>query len=114
MRPILRPAGGAVEPMRAVAARPAGGRLVELDELDLDLAVHAQRELVVARGSTASRPRRDRLDHVLEVLGDGDPLPRLRPRRDLEHVGEHVVLRIVVDDLDAALVVVGGEPKTVL
>ena len=39
-------------------------------------------------------------------LRDGDPLVRFRDRRDLEHVGERVVAGVVVDQLDAALLVV--------
>src|SRR5207248_2239145 len=79
-------------------------RVVELQQSDLDLAVHNQSELVVRRSAPARDPfRSDGLDHVVDVLADGDLLVRLGPRGHLEEVREDVVPRVVVDDLDAAL-----------
>jgi hypothetical protein len=99
--------------MGTVAAQGHGlARMVELHQLDLDTAVHADDEFIMAGGI----PRRGALgpgafDDIFEVLADRDALIGARPARHLEHVGEDVILRIVVDDLDAALgeIVDGGE-----
>ena len=45
----------------------------------------------------------DRFDHVFEVLGDRDPLVGFRLGGHLEHVGEDIFLRVVIDDGDPAL-----------
>src|SRR5678815_5826769 len=80
-----------VEAVRAVAVLDDARRLVQLLELDLDLAVHADDELVVARGPVRRLPAgARRLDDVLEVLGDAHALPRLRLRRDIEDVREYI------------------------
>jgi hypothetical protein len=42
----------------------------------------------------------------LLILGDSNLLPRLCAARHLKHVGKHVILRVIVDDLNAALVVI--------
>src|SRR6266436_1244651 len=61
--------------------------LVELQEPDLHLAIHDERELILGWGAPAGRAlRADRFDHVLDVL----------------------------DDLDAALVVVLERPEACL
>src|ERR1700682_2092846 len=93
---------------------PCGHRgLVEFQEPDLDLAVHHQREFVLGGGAPAGGAlRADSLDHVLDVLADRDLLVRLGSGRHLEDVREDVVARIVVDDLDAALVVVLKRTET--
>ena len=85
------------------------GRLLvaHLGQLDPDLAVHDQGELVMGAGPPvrgALGP--DRLQDVLPVLTDRDLLVRPGPRGDLEHVGERVVVGLVVDDLDMSLLVV--------
>jgi hypothetical protein len=91
--------------------------LVELDQLDADRAVHHEGELVVGgRAPVGGSLGADDLEHVLLVLGDGHLLPRLGVGPDLEHVGERVVVGLVVDRLDAALFVVeqAAEPGRVL
>jgi hypothetical protein len=84
-----------------------GGGIVELEQSDLDLAVHDQRELVVrGRPPAGGALGANGLDHVLDVLADRDLLVGLGLAGHLEDVGEDVVLGVVVDDLDAALVIV--------
>src|SRR5688572_3141823 len=86
------------------AGRHDGAREIELDELDLDAAVHDDRELVVRGREPVGRAlRAQRLDDVLAVLRDDDLLVRRGARGDLEHVRERVALDVVVDDLDVAL-----------
>ena len=98
-----RPARRRRRPNPFLSAGASG--VVELDQLDRDLAVQAQRELVVGARPPLARPLgADHLEHVLHVLADGDLLPRLGVRGDLEDVREGVVLGLVVDDVDAALV----------
>src|SRR6185436_14728687 len=81
-------------------------------QADLDLAVHHQRELVLARRAPAGGAlHADGLDHVLDVLTDGHLLEWPGLRGDLEDVPEDVVASIVVDDLDAALRVVLERPE---
>jgi hypothetical protein len=82
-------------------------RAVESQEPDLDLPVHDERELVL-RGCAPARGafRADGLDHVFDVLADGNLLVRASLRGHLEDVREDVIPGIVVDDLDAALLVV--------
>src|SRR5262245_20092935 len=75
--------------------------------MDFDAAVHAEHELVMAAGVPGGGARGpDGFDHVLEVLSDGDALVRFRLGGDLEDVGEDVVLRVVIDDVDPALPIV--------
>src|SRR5258708_39824584 len=45
----------------------------------------------------------DRLEHILEILRNSDLLERLGVGGDFEDVGEGIVLRVIVDDLDPAL-----------
>ena len=82
-------------------------RLIGLDVVHLDLAVHDERRLIVSGG----KPRRvslgaQCLDHVLEILADRHLLVGLRFRRHLEDIRKCVMLRVVVDDLYAPLLVV--------
>jgi hypothetical protein len=75
--------------------------------VDLDLAVHHEGGFVVGRGKPRRRPLgAQRLDDILQVLAYGDLLVGLGFRRDLEDVRERVVLRVVIDDLDGALLVI--------
>src|SRR5258708_30496520 len=45
----------------------------------------------------------DSLEHILEILRNSDLLERLGVGGDFEDVGEGIVLRVIVDDLDPAL-----------
>ena len=105
-RAHLRAVRFAVDGDRPVLAG-RGQRRGQLDQADGHVAVHAQHRLVVVARPPARRALgTDRLDDVLLVLADGDLLVRRRHAGDLEHVGERVVLGVVVDDLDRALAVV--------
>src|SRR5829696_7290761 len=100
--------------VEADRARLAGGRDrgVEAHEAHFHLAVEHQGELVV--GTRAPRRRSvgpDGLEDVLHVLTDGHLLVRLGHRRHFEDVGEGVALRVVIDQLDATLLVVGQRPE---
>ncbi len=60
---------------------------------------------------TAGEPRRFAfgahcLDNVFKVLADGDALIRHRLLGHLEDVREDVILGVVVDDFDAALLII--------
>ena len=71
----------------------------QLDQMHLDLAVHAEHEFVMRSGEPAGHALgAHRFDHIFEILGDSDALIRLRLGADLENVGEDVVLGIVVDE----------------
>src|SRR5258708_30428378 len=45
----------------------------------------------------------DSLEHIPEILRNSDLLERLGVGGDFEDVGEGIVLRVIVDDLDPAL-----------
>ena len=97
--------GRAGQPDRAFQAGwHDGAGEVQLHELDLDAAIHDERELVV-RGREPGRRAfgAQRLDHVLAVLCDDDLLVGQRARGDVEHIRECVALDVIVDDLDVAL-----------
>src|SRR5687768_866172 len=109
--------GRACELDRAFDARRYdSARKIELDELDLDTAVHDDREFVVRRGKPIGRSfRAQHLDHILAILGDDDLFVRSGVCGDVEYIGERIALDVVVDDLDVAFDValerteVGGE-----
>src|SRR5581483_1593797 len=89
---------------------------VRLGKTDRDLAVEHQDALVVVRYP----PFRDSLatndfQDVLQVLGDGHLLERFGQRGDLEDVREGITSGIVVDHLDAALLIMveGAEARDV-
>src|SRR6185503_7060458 len=102
--PHVAPDGGTHELDRPFdARRHDSARKIELHELDLDAAVHDDRELVVRRGEPIGRAlRAQHLDYVLAILGDDDLLVRSGVRGDIEDVRERVALHVVVDDLDVA------------
>src|SRR5581483_12129567 len=86
--------------------------VVELDVFDCHVAVHDDDELVVRAGHPwRSAFRADGFDDVFEVLRHRDLFPGLRLTGDLEYIGKDVVLRIVVDDLDVALLVAIEGPE---
>src|SRR5262245_4220537 len=75
--------------------------------MNFNFAIHAQRRFVVGR----REPRgislgSNRLEHVTKVLSDGYLFVGFRFRRDLKDIREHITFGIVVDDLDAALLIV--------
>ena len=96
--------GHLVENDRALAVRvDQGVGVVRLDQMDFHFAVHAQGELVVGAGIPGRLPlRAQHLDDIFEILADGDALVGRAPARNVEHVGEHIVFRVVVDGVDAA------------
>src|SRR5207237_9756880 len=55
-------------------------------------------------------------EDILDVLADRYFLVRLRNGRHLEDIGKHVILRVVINHLDAALekIVERAEPRAVL
>jgi hypothetical protein len=82
-------------------------RVFHLDEVDSDLAVHAECELVMAAGEPGRNALRAHhfLD-IFHVLGDDDAFIGLRLGGNFEHVREHVVPGGTRHQLDAAFRVV--------
>jgi hypothetical protein len=80
--------------------------VVEADEADLDLAVEHEGELVVAQVRHADVPSARSTSSTYCMFLPTPPSRTGRRRCHLEDVGEGVALRVVVDELDAALLVV--------
>ena len=105
IRPIGRPAGSPSMATEPALSAGTNGSSSLTSSMETSPSRHSANSSWAARPPPADALGADRLEDVLHVLGDGDLLPRLGVRGDLEDVGEGVVLGVVVDDVHRALLV---------